>query len=105
MKFKKKPVVIDAIQWTGENGEEVRTFIGEKDCIVPIDSPTPLQFAYMTLKTPEGHMNAQRGDWIIKDVDGGFYHCEEEIFTMTYEPIVDLGALLMAASKRKNSES
>ena len=103
MKFKKKPVVIDAIQWTGENGEEVRTFIGEKDCIVPIDSPIPLQqFAYMTLKTPEGYLNAQRGDWIIRDANGDFYPCEEEIFTTIYEPIVDLGALLVTASKRKN---
>jgi hypothetical protein len=79
MKFRKKPVVIEAIQWTGDNYDEVGDFLGlyataqvDDDFIIP---------------TLEGEMRAAPGDWIIKGVKGEFYPCKPDIFEETYERV------------------
>ncbi|MEE5136192.1 hypothetical protein V2J83_11830 [Pseudomonas alliivorans] len=92
MRFRKLPVVIDAVQWTGDNLREVITFTdgppevrsmhaGEKwedyERLVATDG-----FKICTL---EGKMSAAVGDWIIKGVQGEFYACKPEIFAATYE--------------------
>ena len=75
-KFRKKPVVIEAVQWTGENPEEISRFCGE---FVSWDEGEP-QFA-----TLEGDLYAATGDWIIKGVKGEFYPCKPDIFEKSYE--------------------
>lgn len=90
MKYKKKPVVIEAVQWTGLNHEEVRAFC-----------PTA-QFAYsdaacevgagpvvtlLTIPTLEGDHRASYGDYIIKGVNGEFYPCKPDILKATYEAV------------------
>jgi hypothetical protein len=84
MKFRKKPVVIDAIQWKGENWNEVCDFI-----------PVP-EIAYgriensemlIEIKTLEGVMTTRINDWIIKGVNGEFYPCKPDIFEKTYEAV------------------
>jgi len=79
MKFRKKPVVIEAVQWTGDNGGELREFVGE----ALIWSPTVCEF---TIHTLEGYMRADKGDWIIRGIKGEFYPCKPDIFAATYEP-------------------
>ena len=79
MKFRKKPVVIDAIQWSGENFDEVK-LLG-KGIFVNTTDPSSL-----TIQTLEGVMQAIKGDWIIKGVKGETYPCKDDIFKMTYEP-------------------
>lgn len=80
MKYRKKPVVIDAIQWTGENWEEIADFI-TPDYYGDIH-PDQVEILINTL---EGDHTASKGDWIIKGVKGEFYPCKPDIFEMTYE--------------------
>ena len=80
MKYRKKPVVIEAVCWTGENLVEVLDFTRQ----VP---PTPITAERgLLIETLEGTMQARPGDWIIRGVKGEFYPCKDEIFRMTYEP-------------------
>jgi hypothetical protein len=80
MKFQKKPVVIDAIQWTGENIKELMDFMNWRNA--SHDDRTGL-----VIHTLEGNHTASVGDWIIKGVKGEFYPCKPDIFDMTYSAI------------------
>ncbi len=81
MKFRKKPVVIEAIQWTGKNGGEVAQFISGCPHTYTYDK----KGAAIYLDTLEGGHYASIGDWIIKGVKGEFYPCKPDIFEQTYE--------------------
>ena len=80
-KYRKKPVVIEAIQWDGENDtlNELAKFIG-KNISLDICS----QF---TITTLEGDMKASLFDYIIKGIKGEFYPCKPDIFEANYELI------------------
>jgi hypothetical protein len=80
MKYRKKPVVVDAIQYSGENNEEVALFIGH--WMVDEQSGNPI------ITTMDGSMEALPFDYIIKGVKGEFYPCKPDIFKMTYEEVV-----------------
>ena len=99
MKFRKKPVIIDAVKWTGSNIEEALTFIqdGCKDFShLPITGSnikagvgyTP-PAGTLTIPILEGDHTANPGDWIIRGVKGEFYPCKPDIFEMTYEPVIE----------------
>ncbi|MDO9008325.1 MAG: hypothetical protein Q8K57_13390 [Thiobacillus sp.] len=79
MKYRKKPVVIDAIQWTGGNRQDVADFCGD-DVLTPIEAYKPFQVG-----TLEGQHTASLGDWIIRGVQGEHYPCKPDIFEATYE--------------------
>lgn len=75
-KFRKKPVVIEAVQWKGENQNEIASFMGVASFV-----------GYkVEINTLEGMLTADVGDWIIKGVKGEFYPCKPDIFEVTYEP-------------------
>lgn len=80
MKFRKKPVVIDAVQFTGtkENYAEIAKFCPSIG-FLPNDT--------LLIKTLEGNHTVSMGDWIIKGVKGEFYPCKPDIFELTYELI------------------
>jgi len=81
-KYRKKPVVIDAIQWTKEKGNllEITRFInGSK--------PLEKNGDNLIIKTLEGDMKADLNDWIIKGVNGECYPCKPEIFEKTYDKV------------------
>ena len=80
-KFRKKSVVIEAVQWDGDNSLEVYSFIGE--------SPYGDFVDVVAIRTLEGVMTASVGDWIIKGVNGEFYPCKPDIFEKTYEKVED----------------
>lgn len=84
MKFKKKPVTIDAVQWTGENAEEIQTFLFDGH---PHAAAGWVKGIYVEIGTLEGLMVASQGDWIIKGVKGEFYPCKPDIFEATYEAV------------------
>lgn len=89
MKYKKKPVVIEAVQLLATSlNPEVVTFIGEQknypDCEIGGIDPSDGQFK---IKTLEGVMIANVGDYIIKGVKGEFYPCKPDIFEATYEKV------------------
>jgi hypothetical protein len=78
-KFRKKQIVIDALIWNGENLQEVDDFLKQ----------TTHGFTWndesMFIETLEGKMTAQKGDYIIKGINGEFYPCKPDIFEKTYE--------------------
>lgn len=76
MKYRKKPVVIEAIRFIGSNYEEIREFIGQNTLCSDLS---------IVISTLEGDMVAQKGDYIIKGVQGEFYPCKPDIFAETYE--------------------
>ena len=85
MKFRKKPVVIEAKQLLFENQTEVKNWCGGK-----IWSRPPMRMVTgISIETLEGTMNAEFGDWIIKGIAGEFYVCKNEIFQNSYEPVKD----------------
>ena len=76
-KYRKKPVVIEAIQYQGYYSDEIKEFFG--DAIHRFDNARGIEIA-----TLEGVMLCDRMDWIIKGVKGEFYPCKPEIFQETY---------------------
>ena len=110
MKFRKKPVVIEATQWwqNGDHPEDAATEVadgnskivregkvvryfrrpdirGESPCV----SATPCRFTmhdHGWIDTLEGGHNVCPGDWIITGVRGERYPCKPDIFAATYEP-------------------
>lgn len=77
MKFRKKPVVIEAVQLTLTNIDEVEEFVGGDASVRDGD---------LIIATLEGPLRASPFDWIIKGVKGEFYPCKPDIFEATYEP-------------------
>lgn len=77
-KFRKKPVVIEAVQYTGDNLEQI-----EKETNGGAAYAGATQTLIVT--TLEGQMRADVGDWIIRGVKGEFYPCKPDIFALTYE--------------------
>lgn len=74
-KYKKRPVVIDAIQYNGANADEISEFVGES---YVGNRRTPV------ISTLEGEMSVTAGDWVIKGIKGEFYPCKPDIFEATY---------------------
>jgi hypothetical protein len=79
-RFRKKPVEIEALQWTGANVVQIITFVGPK---LRLAAPGSL-----VIETLEGRMAASPGDFIIKGIAGEFYPCKPDIFAQTYEPVL-----------------
>ena len=80
--FRKKPVVINALQWDGENMYPMMEFSDGSDDFGFQDHKKT-----MTIDTLEGTMTAEKGDWIIQGVQGEFYPCKPDIFEATYEAV------------------
>ena len=96
MKYRKKPVVIEAIQWTGRNMFAVSRFCRELVKLNTAENPkigfhgrnqVDVSGNKVLLYTLEGMMTANAGDWIIKGVNGEYYPCKPDIFEKTYEPV------------------
>ena len=79
-KFRKKPVTIEAIQWTGKNLSEINNFVGRS-----IANKSTI----IIIHTLEGDMEASMGDYIIKGINGEFYPCKPDIFAKTYEEVTE----------------
>lgn len=94
MKYRKKPVEIEAVQWNGDNLKEVLEF--SKDAYLGKDDRT------LFIETLEGDMKASIGDYIIKGVNGEFYPCKPDIFEKTYDK-ADVKNYIGSKVKNKNS--
>ena len=79
-KYRKTPVEIEAIQWTGDNFEEICNFVNKELAISPTGTT-------IVIETLEGNMFADKADFIIKGVQGEFYPCKPDIFRSTYEKV------------------
>lgn len=101
-KYKKKPVVIEAVQWDGKNLMEIECFrkggslqgfrksIAEntKEFFRWDEYERIVEEKGLRIQTLEGEMKADIGDYIIKGVNGEFYPCKPNIFEKTYEEVV-----------------
>lgn len=93
MKYRKKPLVVEAIQWIPEYNdltisgfakgkiEWVGQACGDNSC------DNKLGIDYPVIKTLEGKMTANPGDWIIRGIKGEIYPCKPDIFEATYEAV------------------
>ena len=86
-KFRKKPVVIHAVQWTGSNLDEVMSFCSG-DATYEMMARGNCELVIATLEDGEGTAKhvVSKGDWIIRGIHGEFYPCKPDIFYKTYEP-------------------
>jgi hypothetical protein len=84
MRFRKKPVEVEAVQWKGpEDDDAVSQFLGGW----PWSRNSAGEPCIKTLESGDGTYVVSAGDWIIKGVQGEFYACKPDIFDETYEPV------------------
>lgn len=84
-KFRKKPVTIEAIQFTGWNTGEIHQFTGAAKTTAT-QAHSASVASKIVIHTLEGDMTAEPNDWIIRGVKGEFYPCKPDIFAATYDP-------------------
>lgn len=96
-RYRKKPIVIEAIQWTGKNLDELCFKFPEcfGSAIIQNDRE-------IVIKTREGNMIANIDDFIIKGIKGEFYPCKPDIFEATYEAEEKKDYLLNVAESLTN---
>lgn len=85
-KYRKKPVVIDALQWTGGNLNDCIEFLGNSYGGFNAER-CPNGKSEIKVLTLEGFHIASRGDYLIRGIKGEHYPCKPDIFAATYEPI------------------
>lgn len=76
--FRKKPVVIEAIQFINANFDAIEEFVG---------GDAEFRQGALIVATLEGPLKASPGDYIIKGIKGEFYPCKPDIFEQTYEEV------------------
>lgn len=89
MKYRKKPVVIDAIQWDGTKSGKNRitdAFPGI-NTVGQTGSLYKDEMSHWRIQTLEGSHYVTKGDFVIKGVKGEFYPCKPDIFALTYEAV------------------
>lgn len=81
--YRKKPVVVEAIQYGAATCVEICAWIGVEHRAYEGE---PCGVGVLIIPTLEGDMIAQPGDYIIRGIKGEFYPCKPDIFADTYEP-------------------
>ena len=82
--YRKKPVVIKALEWNGNNLSEVEEFHG---CKLSVEDSELIIPTLEDGKTGQAKHVASQGDYIIQGVQGEFYACKPDIFAATYEEV------------------
>lgn len=85
MKYRKRPVVIDAMQFTGIGKGRFKNLL--QFCPILKTIYDGRKIAYLLIPTLEGSMKCNPNDWVIKGVQGEFYPCKPDIFKQTYEKV------------------
>ena len=101
-KWRKKPVVIEAVQLLWSTWDEMSAFanVGKLEdgrptgCYIGSDGRPLPDYAIsdemgLLIPTLEGLIIARQNDWIIRGIKGELYCCRDDIFRMTYEPVDD----------------
>ena len=84
-RYVKKPVEIEAVQWTGDNRKEIWDFCPLSYINTDFESGA----LKLMIQTLEGTMQASIGDYIIKGIKGEFYPCKPDIFVLTYTEVIE----------------
>ena len=85
MKYRKKPVVIEAWKFTRKALEDIDSWVRKYRDDIKLVSQYGGDALYIEIETLEGTMRAELNDYIIKGVQGEFYPCKPDIFEATYE--------------------
>ena len=88
-RYRKRPVVISALRWEPGDLASAGFMVGwllAHRCDFRHDSGSG-ETTTLDIRTLEGVMTAQPGDWVIRGVAGEFYPCRPDIFDATYEPV------------------
>lgn len=80
LRYRKRPVAIDAVEYLGTNNAEIAEWCGGN--LIAMGQG----FWKIEIPTLEGPVTASPGDWIIKGIQGEFYPCKPDIFAASYEP-------------------
>ena len=94
-KYVKKPIEIEAVQWIGNNLEEIYEFVGVENLCFN-SKAVGEEVGELYIRTIEGDMHAAVNDFIIKGVKGEFYPCKPDIF---YETYVERSEIKMCANE------
>lgn len=88
MKFRKKPVVIEAMRFNGlDDYLKIVDWMKASGDTSALADEVRYSTPEMSIQTLEGMMSARPGDWIIRGVQGEFYPCKPDIFEATYEAV------------------
>lgn len=90
MKYRKKPVVIDACQLHAIDCTDCPQWL--QDLLINSEL-CEIHDNHITIKTLEGCMMAKKGDYIIRGIKGEMYPCKANIFEMTYEIVLEGGLI------------
>lgn len=92
-RFRKRPVEIEAIQFTGDNWWLIEEWSEGQVITSPVLEPTPDNptGAYIQIKTLEGVMTAGVGSWVIRGIKGEYYPCQDTVFRATYQEVRPTG--------------
>ncbi|GAA0229683.1 hypothetical protein [Metaclostridioides mangenotii] len=113
-KYRKIPVVIEAVRWTGNNEREVFDFLTQtKDKTIDLRGENfridlcngGCQVGDLYIKTLNGEVKADIGEYICRGVKGEYYPCKADIFDMTYEKVEDKNSVIINNFKLKNEEA
>lgn len=87
MRYRKKPVEVEAMNIGVESMLNVARWCGGRiQTSAKASDPSDIA-SWLEIPTLEGIMRANKGDWVIRGVNGEFYPCKNEIFAATYEPV------------------
>lgn len=95
MRYRKRPVVIEAVQWTGHNAHEVKAFVGarpgtsEQGFQLPEETTEDWDQAHIWAQAEGCWMRCPTGHWVIRGVSGEYYPHAPDTFAITYEPVGD----------------
>lgn len=81
IKAQKKPIIVEAIEYTGDNKREIIDFTNGL-------ALTNTCYDHLTIPTLEGDHKCSVGDYVIKGVKGEFYPCKPDIFLKTYDVLL-----------------
>lgn len=92
-RYRKKPIEIDAVQWTGDNAAEIKAFTGirsngEDSFLLPSEITGAWDRPRVWNESQTSWNTVNVGDWILRGAAGELYPCESGIFAATYEPAV-----------------
>lgn len=84
-KYRTKPCEIEAVQWNGDNLDEIIQFADKKNLMVKFKQNA--KAPELKIKTLEGNMEASVNDYIIRGLRGEYYPCKPDVFEKKYELI------------------
>ena len=87
MKYRKKPVVVEAWKFTRGSVRVADSWVRRYRDDINLVSQYGGGVLYIEIKTLEGTMRAELGDYIIKGIKGEFYPCKPDVFEATYAPV------------------